>query len=444
MNYGLIGYPLKHSMSPFIHKRLFCLKNIAAKYSLFDFARLDEKSVAGLKELYGYNVTIPYKTEIIKYLDNLDVSAKSYMSVNTVKCGKGYNTDAYGFLKSIEKLGADLSGRVLILGGGGVARMAVTETAKCGAKITLALRRNSLEKGEMLKELAHSVNADTKITVVDIEHIESEYDLLINCTPSGMFPDVESCPVAESAIKKCRYVFDLIYNPEKTKLLQHAEQAGIPSINGMYMLVAQAAKAQEIWNGWSFSEEEILQIVNRTTAYMKKQFSKKPIVFVGFMASGKTTVAKAVAMESGAPFIDIDEEITRRYGSIQKIFEEKGEDYFREIESAMLSALIDKSGAIISAGGGLPMFERNRGLLKGAKVVYIDTPFELCFARIVTEGGRPVAANKGKDEMKNLFDRRTEVYKAAADFRIDGSLSLENKVAEIMALLKLTRNVNIN
>lgn len=438
MNYGLIGHPLKHSMSPFIHKRLFGLKNITAKYSLFDFPHLDEKNVAGLKGLYGYNVTIPYKTEIIKYLDSLDAAAKSYMSVNTVKCGKGYNTDVYGFLKSIKKLGADLSENVLILGGGGVARMAVAEAAKCGGKITLALREKSFAKGEELKNLAHSIDEDTEITVVGIQDIQGAYDLLINCTPSGMFPDVESCPVAESVIKKCRYVFDLIYNPEKTRLIQYAEREGIPSINGMYMLVCQAAKAQEIWNGWSFSEEEILQIVNKTTSYMKKQLSKKPIVFIGFMASGKTTAARAVAMESGAPFIDIDEEIVRRYGSIQKIFEEKGENYFREIESAILSVLIDKPGAVISAGGGLPMLEKNRNLLKAAKVVYIDTPFELCFARIVTEGGRPVASQKSKDEMKSLFDRRAEIYKAAADFRIDGSLSLENKVAEIMALLKLS------
>ncbi len=439
MKYALIGHSLTHSMSPFIHKRLFGLKNITAKYSLFDLPRLEEKCVAELRELFGYNVTIPYKTEIIKYLDCLDTTAKSYMSVNTVKCGKGYNTDVYGFLKSVEKLGANLSGEVLILGGGGVARMAVTETAKHGGRITLALRKKSFERGDTLKELAYSINADAEIYVVDMQDIEGQYDLLINCTPSGMYPDVESCPVTESVIKRCKCIFDLIYNPEKTRLLQYAEQEGIPFINGMYMLVCQAAKAQEIWNGWTFSEEEIVQIVNRTTAYMKKQFLKKPIVFIGFMASGKTTAARALARESGLAFIDIDAEIVRRYGSIQKLFEEKGEEYFREIERAMLSALVEKPGAVISAGGGLPMPERNRNLLKGAKVVYIDTPFELCFARIMTEGGRPVAAQKSKEEIKNLFDRRTEVYKLAADFRIDGSLPLESKVAEIMALLKLSK-----
>lgn len=437
MKYGLVGHPLNHSMSPFIHKRLFGLKNISAKYSLYDFDYLDGKNTAELKRLFGYNVTIPYKTEIIKYLDSLDPLAKSYMSVNTVKCGKGYNTDVYGFLKSVEKLGATLSGSVLILGGGGVARMAVAETAKCGGSITLALRKNSLEKGQELIELAVSEKPDARISLVDIEHIEGEFDLLINCTPVGMYPDFMDCPVPENVIRRSKAVFDLIYNPEKTRLLLYAERAGIPAINGMYMLVCQAAKSQQIWNGWSFSEQEILQIAAKANLYMKKQFAQKAVVFIGFMASGKTTVAKAVAKESRMPFVDIDEEIIKRYGSIEKIFAERGEESFRKMESAVLAKLCTKAGIIVSAGGGLPMQEKNRRLMRGAKVIYIDTPFELCYARILGEGGRPVAASMTKNELKELYDDRAQIYRAAADFRIDGSLPLESKVSEIMALLKI-------
>lgn len=435
MKYGLIGNPLSHSMSPFIHKRLFELKKIAAEYSLIELTELNTKRVSELKALYGYNVTIPYKIEIIKYLAELDASAREYMSVNTVKNGKGYNTDVYGFLKSVEKLGASLSGKVLILGGGGVARMAVTETAKSGGKITLAVRKKSFDKAYALPELAHAANTQTQMEIVDIEEICGEYDLLINCTPVGMYPDC-GCPVSQDVIRNCKAVFDLIYNPKKTRLIWYAQSIGIPSINGMYMLVCQAAKAQEIWNGWRFSEREISQTRLEANAYMQKHFQHTPVFFIGFMASGKTTTAKSVAEARGCAFVDIDEEITKKHGSIEKIFAEHGEEYFRQLEYVALSSLVKVPGIVVSAGGGLPLSDRNIRLLKRVKVVYIDTPFELCYERILADGGRPVAANKAKEELKALYDSRAKVYKSVADNCVDGSLPLESKVAEILSLIK--------
>ncbi|MCM1024154.1 MAG: shikimate dehydrogenase [Prevotella sp.] len=276
--YALLGYPLGHTMSPPIHKRLFELDGKPdTEYEVCEIPpeQLDEKAEY-LNSLNGYNITIPYKVDIIKRLDELDVTAKRYNSVNCVvnRGGRniGYNTDCSGFLRSLEAGGASLSGRVLQIGCGGVGRMMATEAALHGADLTIvSLPEFTAGAKEVAGEIA-KLKPSAKISVITHEEISGEFDLLMNASPVGMFPKTEECPVSEDTVKSCKNVFEVIYNPNVTKLMSIAERNGIPAVGGMAMLVWQAAVAHEIWNGASYRDEDVEKIIQDMKAELEKQF----------------------------------------------------------------------------------------------------------------------------------------------------------------------------
>ena len=264
-NFALIGFPLGHSMSPEIHNELFKTKNINGKYELIEIPPESlEASFEELKKLGGFNVTIPHKTNIIPFLDELSDRAKLFGAVNTVEIkdgkAKGYNTDCVGFLRALEGAGIELKGKVLICGCGGVSRMFAFESALAGCDITFAIRESSLEKCKTLcAELKEKLGAQSRIVFLD--NAGEGYDLIINGTPLGMFPNVESCPLDRKTVESSKAVFDSIYNPGETVLLRYAKEAGIKYQNGLSMLVWQAAAAQEIWNGVKF-EKETIEAIN--------------------------------------------------------------------------------------------------------------------------------------------------------------------------------------
>ncbi len=274
--YALLGYPLGHTMSPPIHKRLFGLDGKPdAEYEVCEIPpeKLAEKSEY-LNSLNGYNITIPYKVDIIKYLDELDESARRYNSVNCVvnRNGKniGYNTDCSGFLRSLEAGGAKLDGRVLQIGCGGVGRMMAIEAALHGADLTIVALPEFITGAKEVAEEALKLNPAAKISVITHEEISGEFDLLMNASPVGMYPNTDNCPVSEDVVKSCKCVFEVIYNPNVTKLMSIAEKHGIPAIGGMAMLVWQAAVAHEIWNGASCNDEDVEKII----AEMKAELTK--------------------------------------------------------------------------------------------------------------------------------------------------------------------------
>lgn len=274
--YSLTGHPLGHSMSPFIHKRLFEEAGKTAEYTLEDIAPEDMHSKLPelLDEAEGLNVTIPHKMAVIPFLDALDESAERYNSVNCIcrKDGKltGYNTDCDGFLRSVPK--ENLCGKVLLIGCGGVGRMIAIEAARHGADITMAVIPDAKEMADALvKEVTKKVNG-TKIKVVMLDSVSGEYDLLINATPVGMYPNVDACPVSEELIGNCKAVFDVIYNPTKTKLMRIAEEKGILAVGGMSMLVLQAVVAHEIWDGDSYTDEQINKIISESMEIVDRDF----------------------------------------------------------------------------------------------------------------------------------------------------------------------------
>ncbi|MBR3420999.1 MAG: shikimate dehydrogenase [Ruminococcus sp.] len=263
--YGLIGHPLGHSMSPLIHEKLFALSGISDySYELIDIApeeltsRMDE-----LKELRGFNITIPHKTAIIPFADELSESALRYNSVNCISNNGGrfigYNTDCDGFLRSAEAL--PLGGEVLLVGCGGVGRMIAIEAALHGAELTIAVIPQDIKTAQlvMAEILAKCSGANVRICLVS--DIEGSFDLLINATPVGMYPKTENCAVSDEIIANCSSFFDVIYNPTETLLMKKARALGRTAVGGASMLVYQAVKAHEYWYGGEFSAEDISKII---------------------------------------------------------------------------------------------------------------------------------------------------------------------------------------
>lgn len=263
-SFALIGNPLGHSLSPAIHKELFALSGVSASYSLLEIE--PEKLPAAfdneLRRLNGFNVTIPHKLAVIPFLDGLSPRAALFGSVNTVENDngtlKGHNTDCSGFLKALDMAEIELKGSVLILGAGGVARTFAFESALAGADITLAVRNPEKAAG-LRNELKEKLETETKLILLD--EVGGGYDLIINATPCGMFPNVQAAPISEEAVKNSGAVFDSIYNPKETLLLKYARENSVKHSNGLSMLVWQAAKAEEIWNGVKFENDDITKVI---------------------------------------------------------------------------------------------------------------------------------------------------------------------------------------
>lgn len=269
----LIGHPLGHSLSPQIHARLFELSGEKAKYTLED---IDPSVLADkfgfLTEFDGFNITIPHKVGIIDYCDELSESAARYHSVNCVKNGArkiGYNTDCIGFTKSIETLGASLESRVLLIGCGGVGRMMAIETALAGGDLTIAALKSDVPLARKAIEDISAQNPNVKVNVAVIgenglcnEDLGDErFDLLVNASPVGMFPNVDRMPCQREILNNVEYVFDAIYNPHETLLTKTAREFGCKSMTGMAMLVLQAVAAHEIWDDAHYNKNDIDKLI---------------------------------------------------------------------------------------------------------------------------------------------------------------------------------------
>ena len=260
--YAVIGHPMGHTMSPFIHKRLFELSGIEAEYGVFDISpeNLESQYAAVLSKLDGFNITIPHKQRIIPLLQRLDQKAKMYGSVNTVAFSEngscGYTTDPDGFLKALEAEKISHEGRVVILGCGGVARTMAYEAALKNANLSFAVRKEDEEICKALcEEIKNTLNAE--VSFCELNQIEGEIDLLVNATPIGMYPKMEAQPVEDKVLSKTKALFDAVYNPLETQLVKKAKAMGCKAVGGMSMLVWQAVVAHEIWDGSKYDKQDI-------------------------------------------------------------------------------------------------------------------------------------------------------------------------------------------
>ena len=254
--FAVLGQSLPHTWSPYIHNSLFDAAGLDAVYLPVPVPpeRLGSVTDVFRSCFSGFNVTIPYKEKILPFLDDVDEAARVCGAVNTVEIRNGrmigHITDGLGMLHAIEERGVEThQADVLILGGGGAARVAGYAFLSRGGRVTFAVR--DAQKGNALAHALAKTQQDGlhRLSVRPLADCAEAHDILINCTPVGMYPHVDACPVSADVIARCGAVFDAVYNPRETRLLTLARQNGLPAIEGLGMLFYQAVEAQKFWFG---------------------------------------------------------------------------------------------------------------------------------------------------------------------------------------------------
>lgn len=254
--FAVLGQSLPHTWSPYIHNSLFDAAGLDAVYLPVTVPpeRLGSVTDVFRSCFSGFNVTIPYKEKILPFLDDVDEAARVCGAVNTVEIRNGrmigHITDGLGMLRAIEEKGVEThQADVLILGGGGAARVAGYAFLSRGGRVTFAVR--DTQKGDALAHALAKTQQDglRRLSVRPLADCAEAHDILINCTPVGMYPHVDACPVSADVMARCRAVFDAVYNPRETRLLALAKQNGLPTIEGLGMLFYQAVEAQKFWFG---------------------------------------------------------------------------------------------------------------------------------------------------------------------------------------------------
>ncbi|MFQ6050226.1 MAG: shikimate dehydrogenase [Candidatus Hydrothermarchaeota archaeon] len=254
--FGIIGFSLEHSLSPLMHNYVFNYMKLNCVYVPFPVKRDLKKAIIGLHELdvKGVNITIPYKEEVINYIDELDEKSRKIGSVNTIKFTDkkiGYNTDGIGAIKALKDGNIEVKGKkVMLLGAGGAARSIAFQLVFEGCSDLLILNRTKERGDKLAREIMEKADFSCKSMKLD-QKILSEYihdvDILINSTSLGMYPNVNESPVPKEILHDELVVFDIVYNPLKTKLLKEAEEMGAKTIDGLGMLVHQGAESLRIW-----------------------------------------------------------------------------------------------------------------------------------------------------------------------------------------------------
>ena len=407
MNYGLIGEKLPHSFSKEIHEKI-----ADYQYSLKELKSSEVENFILSKNFKAINVTIPYKQTVIPFLDEIAPEAQAIGAVNTIVNRDGvlygYNTDFGGMRALIERTEVELKyKKALILGTGGTSRTARAVCERLGAKEILRVSRSGREDSITYEE-AYARHTDA--------------DVIINTTPCGMYPNIADCPIDLDRFSKLSGVIDAVYNPLSTTLVLKAKERGLNAAGGLYMLVAQAVLAAE-----HFMDKELDVVKLTNQIYEEIYFSKRNIVLSGMPGSGKSTVGKLTADQTGREFIDTDALIVDRTGEITAIFAEHGEQYFRDLETEVIRELAPLNGKVISLGGGAILRDENIDALRhNGEIFFIDRSPEY----LIPTDDRPLADEKEKIE--RLYHERIDRYMATADYIIDGDCDPEDVADSII------------
>jgi shikimate dehydrogenase len=398
IEFGLLGEKLGHSFSKEIHALLGDYS-----YELIEVPREELRSFISERKFSGLNVTIPYKETLIPYLDFLDDKARKIGAVNTIvnRGGKlyGYNTDFYGMEMLFAHAKIDPRGKtVAILGTGGTSKTAFAVMEHLEAKEIFKVSRSG---------------ADGALTYEGLYEAADKVDIIINTTPAGMFPDIDGCAVDLSKFKNLSGVIDAVYNPLRTSLIIEAKKRGIRAEGGLYMLVAQAALAAELFCG------ERIGLLKTEKVYRRILRDKENIVLIGMPASGKTTVGRILEKKLRRKAYDSDKLIEKaEKRTISDIFQNEGEATFRNMEADMIRSLSEKNGIVISTGGGAPLREENvDNLKKNGRLYFIDRPL----GQLMPTKSRPLASSA--EAIERRFNERYGIYSLAADVRIDADTS---------------------
>lgn len=399
---GLLGGKLGHSYSPEIHRHLGDYP-----YELYEKTPEELDTFFKNGDFAAINVTIPYKKAVIPYCAKISDCAKRLGAVNTIVRQMdgtllGHNTDYFGFLSMVKRSGLQVQGKkVLVLGSGGASVTVVAVLQELGANVVI-ISRYGEENYENL-------------------HRHADASVIVNTTPVGMYPNTGASPVCLDMFPHLEGVLDLIYNPARTQLLLDAEERGLVTENGLWMLVAQAWESAQWFTGTTLPASQIAEIHNN----LRKQMEN--IVLVGMPGSGKSTIGKLLAEKCGKTFVDADAIIIEKAGkSIQEIFEESGEPGFRCIETEVLSQLGKQSGLVIATGGGCVTRNKNYPLLHQNGTIYW---LQRDIAKLPTNG-RPLSMSGNLYEM---YQKRKPLYERFADKIIDNNLTTDNALAQILS-----------
>ena len=405
MQCGLLGRKLGHSYSPQIH-------NLLGDYSYILFEKEPEELKNFLKngEFSGLNVTIPYKKEVIPYLSELSPTAQKMGCVNTVLRRSdgtlyGHNTDYFGFTSLVRHAGLSVAGKkVLVLGSGGASNTAVAALKDLGANPVVISRSGENNYGNL--------------------HLHRDAAAIVNATPVGMYPNTGVSPIDLGLFPHLEGVLDVIYNPARTQLLLDAEKLGIPRENGLWMLVAQAKEAAEVFTGGKISDEVIEKIYRRLSHQMKN------IVLIGMPGCGKSTIGTLLAEKLGRTLADADEKIISLAGkSIPDIFAQDGEPTFRDWETKALTELGKQSGLVIATGGGCVTQKRNYPLLhQNGYLVWLERD-----CRVLPTDGRPLSQ---ANDLGKMYAARKPLYEAFADIRVENTCTPEEAAQKILDALE--------
>lgn len=408
--YGCIGKKLTHSFSREIHARL-----ADYKYELIELCEDELAPFLKEKNFEAINVTLPYKEAVIPYLDVISEKAKRIGAVNTVvnKNGVlyGYNTDYYGMRSLIERARLELSNKkVLILGTGGTSKTARAVALDLGASEILKVSR---------KSGAECITYEEAVTA------HSDAQIIINTTPSGMYPECDTKPIDLSAFPALVGVIDAVYNPLRTNLVLDAKAGGLSAEGGLYMLVMQAVGAVEKFLDTEINKDSIEAV------YQSVLQSKENIVLVGMPGSGKSTVGRLINL-SGYTFVDTDLEVEARCGtSIKELIRTRGEKYFRDLESEVIRDVSMRTALIISTGGGAVLRDENvRCLRRSGRIFFLDADP----SRLRATADRPLSDTE--DKLMKLYNERIDIYRASADVTVPDMATPE---AEAEFILKNRR-----
>ena len=403
MKFGLLGRTLGHSFSPRIHNALG-----NTNYELFEREPSQLQEFFANPELQGINITFPYKVNALEACDVVDPRAERIGCVNTMvrKDGKwhGYNTDYDGFVFTLKHTGIDVSGKeCIILGDGASSATVHVALEDLGAKSITHLSRK------------------TAPLYTDAPNYYETAQIIINCTPIGMYPHNPASLIDIMQFSKLEGVVDLIYNPRRTILLLQAEMMDVPHCDGLPFLVAQGVEAANHFQGESFGTKEIEQILR------DMRHEKENIILIGMPGVGKTTVGKAIGKEMGRTCIDVDQELAKEIGDISKYITEQGEVAFREKEAEMIAKLGTQTGIVISTGGGCVTVPKNFAHLRqNGRIYQLTQPVE----KLSTSGR--VLSSGGIERLRELEETRTPMYESFAQFIVEHNRNAPETVAAIL------------
>ena len=414
MKYGLIGEHLGHSFSKQIQTRIAEIENVKDyDYQLVELDKEEFKEFMEKKDFKGINVTIPYKKDVIPYLDEMDESAKAIGAVNTIinvdgKL-KGFNTDFGGFLYMVKAHNVHMEGKkVLIIGNGG-ACAAVKAVCKHENAKDIVIVSRSANRG--------AIGYDEMYT----SHLDA--DIVVNTSPVGMFPNIANAPIDVSWFHKLECVLDVVYNPILTRLCFEAQEADIKRVIGLEMLIAQAKYTFEIFENMSFDDSIIDEI--------KKEMLKDRcnIVLIGMPSAGKTTIGKMLEEKLGKEFFDLDDMIIAKAGkSIPEIFQESGEAGFRAIETEVAMEASKMNNKIIATGGGVVKHKVNMDFLRlNGITIFIDRDIDKL---ISSDPNRPLSSSK--QALQQMYKERYPLYQKYAAYIAVNNANIEETVDDIV------------